>query len=131
MLPPDPQRWTLLAIHPKFLRLDMTKDLSISKSAEKFSYWSSKKANTFKAKRLIEHVYALSTCLTLTNTLVQIDKHTHTHTHTHTYARALTHLLTHTHTKHTHTHTYTQAPRDMCKKREYVLLRNFWSCMER
>ena len=34
VLTASPQRWTLLAIHPKILRLDMNKDLSISKSAE-------------------------------------------------------------------------------------------------
>ena len=67
---------SLLVIHPKILRLDMTKDLSISKLAEKFSYWSTKKANMFIVKRLIEHVCALSTCLTLTNT--HILKHTGT-----------------------------------------------------
>ena len=73
---------SLLVIHPKILRFDMTKDLSISKSAEKFSYWSTKKANMFIVKRLIEHVCALSTCLTLTNTLTHIDKHTHTYSST-------------------------------------------------
>ena len=51
------------------------------KSAEKFSYWSTKKANMFKAKSPIEHIYALLTCLTLTDTLTHIGKHTHTHTH--------------------------------------------------
>ena len=109
---------SLLVIHPMILRFDMTKDLSISKSAEECSYRSTKKANMLKAKRLIDHIYALSTCLTLTHTFTHIDKHAHTHVH----------WLIHSH-KHTHTHT--QAHKDMCKNREYVLLRNFWSSMER
>ena len=72
----------------------------------------------FKAKSPIEHIYALSTCLTLTDTLTHIGKHTHTH------YDSLTLSLSHTYT-HTHTHTYIHAHRDMCKKSEYVYLRKF------
>ena len=88
-----------------------------------------KKANMFKAKRLIEkggtlitastfphssknssaeRIHTLPTCLILINTLTHIDKYTHTHTDS----------FTHTHI-------------DRYKKREYIRLRNFWSCMER
>ena len=49
-----------------------------------------------------EHIHALSTCLTLINTLTHIDKHTHLHTHT--YTQTHTHKHTHTH-KNTYTHT--------------------------
>ena len=161
-----------------------------SKPAEKFFYWcTKKKANMFKAKRLIEkgdtsylnqcshhlsiqflitastfpfssknssaeHIHILPICLTLINTLTQIDKHTHLNTHTHTYT--LTHTLipqpnifsfyqhgspsqqTHSYrqTTHTHTHTYTHThthtdtltlthPGICIRKREYVRLSNF------
>ena len=65
---------------------------------------------------LAEHINTLPTCLTLINTLIHIDKHTHSHSHQ---------LI------HSHTYTHTHAHRDIYKKREYVRLRNFWSCMER
>ena len=82
-----------------------------------------------------EHIHALSTCLTLTNTLTHIDKqtnkHTHTHTHTHTlslslipqpnifllyqhgspsqtHSHRLTHSLTNTH-MHKRTHSLTHS----------------------
>ena len=115
-----------------------------------------KKANMFRAKRLIvkggtrnlnrcsyqlsrqflitastfpyssknssaEHIHILRTCLTLTNTLTHM-------TNTHSHIDLFTHTHSHTHT-HTHTHIY--AHRDIYKKRQYVRLMNFWSCMER
>ena len=65
-------------------------------------------------------------------TMYQLASLTHSHrqTHTHTHTRALTYWLIHSHI-HTHKHTKTHAHRDMYKKREYVRLRNIWSCMER
>ena len=51
-----------------------------------------------------EHIYDISTCLILTNTVNHIDKHTHTHTHTLTHSLSLSLSLSLKH-KHTHTHT--------------------------
>ena len=124
--------------------------LNISKPAEKCSYRSTKKANMFKTKWLIErgvpatsnkcldhlsrqflttastfpyssknysteHIHALSTCLTLTNTLTHIDKHTHIHWLIHSLSLSLSLSLSQTRT-HTHTHAHTVTHTGTCIK---------------
>ena len=129
--------------------------LSISKPAYKCSYRSTKKANMFKAKRLIEkggisylNQVFLSTQQTipdhrLHDTFPYSSKnfsaeHIHTLPTCLTLINTLTHIDKHTHSHtdsfthtNTHTHTHTHAHRDMYEKREYDRLRNFWSYMER
>ena len=95
-----------------------------------------KKANMFKTKRLIEKgVPAASTrCsdhlsrqfLITASTFPYVRKIPQPNIFTfYRHASPLTNTLTHI-DKHIHTH----AHRDMYKKREYVRLRNFWSCMD-
>ena len=125
----------------------MIEMLSISKQAEKCSYWSTKKLIWLKQKDWSKRGYQLPTrgsdylsrqFLITASTLSYSSKtssaeHIHTlptcltlintlthidkHTHTHTLTDWLTDSLTHSHT-HTHTHTHTRARTETCIKRE-------------
>ena len=90
--------------------------LSIYKPAEKCSYWSTTKANMFKAKRLIKMgVPAISTrCSDHLSTQFQITAFTLPYSsknssveHIHTLPTCLTLINTLTHMTNTHTHTHT------------------------
>ena len=110
---------SLLVEHPKIRRLDMTKDVKHLETSGKCSYRSLKKANMFKAKRLIEKggtSYLIQVFWSPQQTIPYHRLPFHTGLkipdaeHIHTLPIYLTLINTFTHIdKHTHTHSHTDS----------------------